>query len=202
MDALEILGGTTSLYEDTIKENLAERKIILNEDVTADVVESIILQIIKYNKEDKGLPSENRKPIRLYINSGGGEVLSGFGVVSAIEGSITPVHGICLGYAASMSYNILISCHKRFAFPNSVLLQHDGEIGVQNSSTKAKQTMKFFDEMEERTKRHVLKYTNMTQEFYDEIHDQEYWMYADTKGKELGCIDKIIGEDCTIDDIL
>ena len=56
--------------------------------------------------------------------------------------------------------------------------------------------------MEERTKQHVLKYTKMTEEFYDKHYDQEYWMYANDKGKEFGMVDYIIGEDCTIDDIL
>ena len=62
--------------------------------------------------------------------------------------------------------------------------------------------MKFFEEMEERTKQHVLKYTKRTEEFYDKHYDQEYWMYANDKGKELGMVDYIIGEDCDLDDIL
>jgi ATP-dependent protease ClpP protease subunit len=61
--------------------------------------------------------------------------------------------------------------------------------------------MKFFDCMEERTKEYVLERTKMTEEFYDKIYEQEYWMYAD-EAKDLGVVDKIIGVDCTFDDIL
>ena len=60
--------------------------------------------------------------------------------------------------------------------------------------------MKFFDSMEERTKQHVLERTKMTEEFYDKVYEQEFWFYAD-EAKELGVVDKIIGQDCTLDDI-
>ena len=94
-----------------------------------------------------------------------------------------------------------ISAHERIAWKNSIFLQHDGEVCVSNSRSKAKDTMKFFDSMEERTKQYVLERTKMTEEFYDKIYEQEYWMYAD-EAKDLGVVDKIIGQDCTFDDIL
>ena len=135
----------------------------------------------------------------------GGNILvnsiDGFNFVDVIRGSKTRVVGVCFGLAASMGYHILLACHDRIAFKNSILLQHDGEISIQNSTSKAKDTMKFFDSMEQRTKDYVLSRTNMTEEFYDKIYDQEYWMYAN-EAKELGCIDKIIGEDVDLDNIL
>ena len=62
--------------------------------------------------------------------------------------------------------------------------------------------MKFFENMEERTKAYVLSRTNMDEEFYDAHYDQEYYMYANEEAKRLGCVDYIIGEDCNLDDIL
>ena len=41
----------------------------------------IIRQIIEYNEEDKELPSDERIPIRLFINSPGGNVSEGFPLV-------------------------------------------------------------------------------------------------------------------------
>ena len=55
--------------------------------------------------------------------------------------------------------------------------------------------------MDNRTKEHVLKYTNISEDFYDENYEKEVYLYAD-EAKSLGCVDYIIGEDCTIDDIL
>ncbi len=38
-------------------------------------VGQIILDILEYNREDEGKPIAERKPIKLYINSPGGEVV-------------------------------------------------------------------------------------------------------------------------------
>ena len=46
-----------------------------------------------------------------------------------------------------------------------------------------------------------LKDDALLEEFYDKVYEQEYWMYAQ-EAKDLGCIDKIIGEDIELIDIL
>lgn len=193
--------GNDDLYTEIIKENLENRILIFNDEVNDCVIENYILHILRWNREDRDLPVDKRKDILIYINSPGGSSIDGFNFVDVILRSKTKVVGVCFGLAASMGYHILLACHDRIAFKNSILLQHDGEISIQNSTSKAKDTMKFFDSMEQRTKEYVLSRTNMTEEFYDKIYDQEYWMYAD-EAKELGCIDKIIGEDIDLDDIL
>ena len=38
----------------------------------------------------------------------------------------------------------------------------------------------------------------MTDEFYDKIYDQEWWIFADD-AVEYGIVDKIIGKDVDID---
>ena len=200
-DIMTLLGGNDDLYTEIIKENLEQRTLVLNDEINDTILENYILYIIKWNREDQDLPIEKRKPITIYINSPGGSSMDGFNLCDVIMQSKTPVRGICFALAASMGYHIYLACHDRIAWKNSIFLQHDGEVCVSNSRSKAKDTMKFFDSMEERTKQYVLERTKMTEEFYDKIYEQEYWMYAD-EAKELGVVDKIIGLDCTLDDIL
>ena len=45
----------------------------------------IVDSIMQYNREDKDIEPSQRKPIRLYINSPGGDLVEGFSIVSAIE---------------------------------------------------------------------------------------------------------------------
>ena len=194
-------GGCDELFNEIVKENLDQRILIFNDEVNEGVIENYILYILKWNREDKDLPIDKRHPITIVLNCPGGNVFDGFSVVDVIMQSKTPVRGLCIGMAASMGYHILLACNERIAFKNSVLLQHDGEIAIQNSTSKARDTMKFFEDGEKRTKEYVLSRTKMTEEFYDKIYDQEYWMYA-TEAKTLGCIDSIIGEDIDLDDIL
>lgn len=200
-DIMTLLGGNDDLYTEIIKENLEQRILVLNDEINDAILENYILYIIKWNREDQDLPIEKRKPITIYINSPGGSSMDGFNLCDVIMQSKTPVRGICFALAASMGYHIYLACHDRIAWKNSIFLQHDGEVCVSNSRSKAKDTMKFFDSMEERTKQYVLERTKMTEEFYDKIYEQEYWMYAD-EAKELGVVDKIIGLDCTLDDVL
>lgn len=200
-DIMTLLGGNDDLYTEIIKENLEQRTLVLNDEINDTILENYILYIIKWNREDQDLPVDKRKPITIYINSPGGSSMDGFNLCDVIMQSKTPVRGICFALAASMGYHIYLACHDRIAWKNSIFLQHDGEVCVSNSRSKAKDTMKFFDSMEERTKQYVLERTKMTEEFYDKIYEQEYWMYAD-EAKELGVVDKIIGLDCMIEDIL
>ena len=201
MEILQALASTNDLYTELMRENLEKRILVFNDGVDENVVENYILYILKWNTEDKDLPIEKRQPITIYLSCPGGNCFDGFNMVDVIMNSKTPVRGVVFSLAASMGYHILLACHERIAFKNSVLLQHDGQVGIQNSTSKARDTMRFFDSMEARTKDYVLAHTAMTEEFYDKIYDQEYYMYAD-EAKKLGCIDKIIGEDCDIDEIL
>ena len=50
---------------------LKDREILWN-DLIDDGMIDIPMYILKWNKEDSGLPVEKRKPIKIYINSDGG----------------------------------------------------------------------------------------------------------------------------------
>ena len=188
--------------DDLIQELLSKRILILNDEVDEYLLENLVLQIIKFNDQDKDLPVDKRKPIRIFIQSPGGNCIDGFNVVDVIEHSITPVYTICFSKCCSMAFHIFIGGHKRFAFKNSVLLIHDGEIAIQNTNSKAKDTMLFIDELNKRMKQHILDHTNITDEFFDSIYEKEYYIFADSKAMELGCVDYIIGKDVTLDSLL
>jgi len=198
----EVLSSGVNFFDKVFEENLKDRKLIFNDEVDQDVVETIVLQIFKYNKDDKDIPVEKRKPIYIYINSMGGEIANGYIIIDAIECSKTPVHAVVLGYAYSMGGLILLAAKKKYAFKNSTILLHDGSMGAVTSGSKFKDIAKFYDTMNERIKEFVLSKTKMTPEYYDSKYEKEFYMYADAEAKELGIVDYIIGEDCELDEIL
>lgn len=200
-DILAMVNDDDSLYSSVIKNGLENRILIINEEISDSLLENIIYHILRWNIEDKNLPVDKRTPIKLILNSMGGDVFTEQNITDVIETSKTPVYGIAMGIVASAAYYIFIGCHKRIAFKNSVLLQHDGNVLIQNSNSKAKDMMKFFNSMDERTKNYVLSHSSITEEFYDSHYDSEYYMYADTTGKELGVVDAIIGVDIDLYDI-
>lgn len=201
---MEILSGTfDDKFWDELKEEwLKKRRLVFNTEVDDNIIEDIILYILKWNAEDKHLAPEDRKPIWLIINSPGGDSIVGAALIDVINASKTPIYTLGVGCVASMAFCVFICGKKRYAFPNTTLLMHDGTISIQNSTNKARDTMQYCEELEKRSKENILSHTNMTEEMYDENFNKEYYMYADTLAKELGCVDYVIGVDCDIDEIL
>ena len=200
MDIFEVLKDD-GLYEQIVKEHLQERKIILNDNIDDGVIENVCLMIMNWNKDDKYLPEDERQPIYIYINSDGGEMIAGSQVLSSITTSTTPVITVGFGKCASMASYILAAGHERYCFENTVVLYHDGQTGYVSSSNKGKDIQKFYDNLDVRMTKFMVEHTNMTEDFLEEIKDREYYMFAD-EAKEKGIVDKIIGVDCDLEEIL
>lgn len=200
MDIFEVLKDD-GLYEQIVKEHLQERKIILNDNIDDGVIENVCLMIMKWNKDDKYLPEDERQPIYIYINSDGGEMIAGSQVLSSITTSTTPIITVGFGKCASMASYILAAGHERYCFENTVVLYHDGQTGYVSSSNKGKDIQKFYDNLDVRMTKFMVEHTNMTEDFLEEIKDREYYMFAD-EAKEKGIVDKIIGVDCDLEEIL
>ena len=189
-----------SAWDKLYKEYLHNRMLVLNAEINDDVIEDYIMYILKWNKEDLHIPVKDRKKITFLITSPGGNSFNGNIMADIITQSKTPVVGVALDLVASAAYIVYLACDERIAFKTSVFLQHEGDLAMENSRSKFKQTVEFFDSMEERTKDYILSRTTMSPEFYDSVYEQEYWMDVN-KAKDLGVVNKIIGVDCDIDAI-
>lgn len=181
--------------------DLEERKLYLTGEVSVYNSTDLIHKILQYNADDKDVPVEERKPIKLYITSEGGDVQSGFGLIDVIIASKTPVYTINLGYWYSMALLIGLSGHKRFASQNTSVLLHDGSNFAYNSANKVQDQMDFFKKLEARMKELVLTRTKVTAKMYEKKARVEWYMLAD-EAKELGFIDCLIGVDCDIDEVI
>ena len=62
------------------------------------------------------LDNQNQNDIHLYINSGGGEVLSGMSIISVMDSLKSRVNTIVIGSAASMASVILSAGYKRYIY--------------------------------------------------------------------------------------
>lgn len=182
-------------------QDVKDRKLCLTSTVCSDSVNTIIRNILKYNKEDKDIPVEERKPIIIYLDTYGGDVASGFGLIDAITASKTPVYTMNLACCYSMGFLIYLAGHKRFSFANSRFLLHDGTEYIYDSSSKAYDYAKFSSEVEKRIKEFVLNKTGISSKKYENNRRCEWYMLAAT-AKGLGVVDEIIGEDCDIDAII
>ena len=115
---------------------LKDRIIFLSEDVNQTSASLVIAQMLFLESEDPD------KEISLYINSPGGSVSDGFGIVDTMNYIKCPVTTICVGMAASMGA-VLLACGekgKRFATPNAEILIHQPLIGGQGGGISGQAT--------------------------------------------------------------
>ena len=184
------------------QEDIDNRHLFLNTQIDDNAVELIVYHILRYNLMDEGIDISNRMPIMLYINSVGGYVSDGYSIVDAISCSETPVYTVNICKCDSAAFLVYIAGHERYSFPHSEFLMHDGFVGVFDSTAKAKDRIDFeTKQLEKITKEFVLQHTKITEQFYDDVYRRE-WYFLPNEGKEYGIVDYIVGEDCTISDIL
>ena len=182
-------------------EDLKQRKLYINFEIDENILNDITYHILRFNTEDKGKEISERKPILLYCVSNGGSVNDGFGLIDVILNSKTPIYTINLSYNYSMGLLIFLSGSKRFATQNATFLLHDGQNFMYNSSAKLRDAMKFEEQREKRIKEYVLSRSKLTSEEYDKNYRVEMYLYS-SEAKEKGFVDLIVGEDCTIDEII
>lgn len=179
-----------------------DRRLYLNGEIDEKVIDTLAYMILEYNREDEGKPVEERKPIRMYINSPGGYVYDGFGLCSVISSSMTPVYTINQALCASMGFMVYIAGQKRFSMPYSVFLLHEGETLDFGNTSKVEDRIEFEKhQLGKMIKEYVITNTNISEETYDKNYRRE-WYFLPSEGKQIGVVDHIVGEDCSIEDIL
>ncbi len=115
---------------------LANREVELCGSVDAGSCAVLIRSLLHLQQEDA------QAPIRMFINSPGGEVQSGLALYDVMQALNCPVNTICLGMAASMAALIFVSGARREMLPHSRIMIHDpligGGIGGSALSVKAR----------------------------------------------------------------
>lgn len=178
------------------------RHLYLNDTVDENVIDSLVYMILRFNREDKGKEIKDRKPIILYINSPGGSVSDGFGLIDAMIASKTPIYTVNQASCYSMGFLIFLAGDKRYSMKNSTFLCHEGDGFSFGSISKMKDRLEFETiQMEKHVMDYILERTCITHDLYKENYKKEWYMYPD-EAKANGVLTHIVGVDCDIDEII
>lgn len=139
------------------------------------------------------IPIEEREPIKIYIDSEGGNLLDTLTMIDAIEMSKTPVWTICTGAAYSGGFFTFIAGHKRIAYEHSSFLYHEGSTGNSADAGKFRNFADFYSKQLDQLKDITLKYTKITPEEYKEHIKDDWWMTAE-EALSFGVCDEIAKE--------
>lgn len=199
----DLLGNNPVLQEDSSKidfenildySNSLDRQLYIG-DITEGVgiaVDTVIRFWNKYD-EDHNIQITDRKPIRIYIDSPGGSLTDTLTVIDTIKLSKTPVYTICVGCAYSGGFFIFISGHKRYCYPNSTFLYHEGSTANGGDAGKFRNFAEFYDKQLEVLKQITVSNTNIDEELYEKHRRDDWWMLA-SEALDLGVCDEILKE--------
>lgn len=156
-----------------------------------DCAEDLIKLIMRCNKEDKGISIEERKPIKIFIDSPGGDVIFMNSIIKAIEISKTPVWTInyCTAYSAASL--ILAAGHKRYALPGSHVLVHNGYCSYSGEASQVESAKKYFDKLNKVINEWFLSKTKIDPKAYKKKAISDWFMTAE-ESLENGIVDRII----------
>ncbi len=167
---------------------LKDRIIFLGTPIDDQVANAIVAQLIFLAGEDPD------KEISVYINSPGGEVISGLAIYDTMQFIKPPVATYCVGMAASMAAVLLLagSPGRRSALPHSRVLIHQGSTGIGRSAVPdlevfARETLRTNNMLLETMARH----TGQPLERVRRDTERDYYMTAD-EAREYGIIDQVI----------
>ena len=181
----------------TYYRNLEDRVIWIDYGVDETILEVSKL-IMYFNKIDKGVRIEERKPIKLLLYSYGGDGQACFSLLDMIALSKTPVWCVNMGVAMSAGLLILLAGHKRFCLKNSTALAHSGSGGTSGSFEQTEAQMKDYKRFVDTMRNYIIERTNIDTKTFNKYKSKEWYLYSEDQTK-FGVVDKIIDD---IDEIL
>lgn len=168
---------------------LKDRIIFLGTQVTADLANSLVAQMLFLQSDDP------KKDIHLYINSPGGSVTAGLAIYDTMQFVTCDVSTYCLGQAASMGALLLTAgtSGKRFALPNASIMIHQPLAGMQGTAEEILIHRKELRRVKTRLNEILIKHTGQSMKKIEEDTDRDNFMTA-MEAKEYNLIDRVVEE--------
>lgn len=168
---------------------LKDRIIMLTGPVTDDSANAIIAQMLFLSNDDP------KTDIQFFINSPGGSVSAGFGIMDTMKYLRCDVATTCIGMAASMG-SFLLSAGtkgKRACLANSQVMLHQPLIGgmMQGPATDLGIEAKHMLRLRDRMYKLMAEFTNKTPETIHRDFDRNKWLFAE-EAVEYGCVDRVL----------
>ena len=166
---------------------LKERIIFLGTPIDDHISSLIIAQLLFLEANNP------KKDIYMYINSPGGIITSGFGILDTMNYIKPDIATICMGQAASMAAVILSAGTKgkRSALVNSRVMIHQPLGGVQGQATDIEIHTKEILFLRSKLNKILSENTNKTIKQIEKDTNRDYFMDAPS-ALEYGIIDEIV----------
>jgi ATP-dependent Clp protease protease subunit len=166
---------------------LKDRIIFLGQQVTADLANSLVAQMLFLQSEDP------KKDINLYINSPGGSVVAGMAIYDTMQFISCDVATYCIGQAASMGAMLLTAGAKgkRYALPNASVMIHQPLAGMQGTAEEIMIHRNEFRKTKDRLNKLLSHHSGRTLQEIEDNTDRDNFLTAE-EALEFNLIDRVV----------
>jgi ATP-dependent Clp protease protease subunit len=181
--------GRTERAYDIYSRLLKDRIVFLGGQVTDDVANIIVAQMLFLSNED------SKTDIHFYINSPGGSITAGLAIYDTMQFLRCDVATYCIGQAASMAAWLLAGGHqgKRFLLANNRILLHQPLLSGQLVGPATDLDIEAQEILRLRTRMYdiLAKHTGQSVEKVEKDCDRNLWLDA-TEAIEYGLADRVL----------
>ncbi len=166
---------------------LKTRTVLVSGVIDKKLADQVIKQLLMLDADNQ------EEPIKIFINSPGGDADAGFAIFDMIRFVRAPVKTIAVGLAASAGSIILLASPKgeRYCTPNVRILIHQPSSGFQGDATDVGIQAREIIRLKERGNRLIAEETGQPFDRVAKDTERDKWMYAD-EAREYGMVDKIV----------
>jgi ATP-dependent Clp protease protease subunit len=169
-----------------LRQFLKTRTVLLTGEINKNLAERVVRQVLL-------LEQESNEPIKVFIDSPGGDADAGFAILDMMRFVRPPIKMIGMGLVASAGAIVLLAAprERRFALPNSRYLIHQPMAGFRGVGTEIEIHAKEIDLMRRKMNDLISQETGKPVAEVEQDTDRDYWMGAE-EARTYGLVGSII----------
>ena len=165
---------------------LKTRSLLLSGEINKDSADKLIKDLLV-------LEAESSDPVRIFINSPGGDVDAGFAIYDMVRFVTCPVIMIGMGLVASAASLILLAvpAERRIGLPNSSYLIHQPLSEMKGNATDIEIHAMQLEKMKAKINCIIAEATGMSLETVTADTDRDHWLDA-LEAQKYGLISRVV----------
>jgi len=178
--------GKSNVFDPLLVKMLKTRTILLSGEINKELAEKTIRQLLL-------LEDMNNDPIRIFIDSPGGDADAGYAIFDMIRFVKPQVWTIGMGLVASAAAIIQLASPKdmRVGLPNSHYLIHQPLSGIRGVATDIEIHAKELEKLRGKINQLIAQETGNPVSQVEKDTDRDYWMNAEEAVK-YGLISRVV----------
>ena len=165
---------------------LKTRSLLISGEINKDSADKLIKDLLV-------LESESNDPVRIFINSPGGDVDAGFAIYDMVRFVSCPVIMIGMGLVASAASLILLAvpAERRVGLPNSSYLIHQPLSEMKGNATDIEIHAMQLEKMKAKINSIIAEATGMSLDTVTADTDRDHWLDA-FEAQKYGLISRVV----------